>query len=980
MNILKRLFILLVIAAVFCSSVSFTLVSADEPEAASEIIYVSLAGNDSNDGSAAKPFKTLARAQQAVLEKNDTMTGDIVVQIAAGTYYLENPINFTSEDSGTNGFRVIYRGEGEGRTVLSGGRLVGGWQQYDKTKNLWRAPATPLNGIRTRQMWVNGNRVWRASTENVPQLRDSDIVGSYETVGENVFATYRNPTEIELVGVGIWNWWPCSEYRMPIKRIEGKKLIMPEVNTLYGATQANCRTDRLDNVFEFLDEPGEWYLDNNEGYVYYMPKSGEDMATAEVIMPVLEKIIDISGTESQPVENLSFEGLTISHATWLGPNNPDYGYPNMQAGFSRDFGPGHRENVVVPGVLLEYCTNIIFERNVFERLGGAGIWMRTGVKNTNIVGNVFRDISQNGIMLSSIFQVNTQQTPPEQDCDNIRIENNYVHHVGIEYLGCVGIFSGFPKNSVIAHNEVAYVPYCGIFQGWGWMNFWKTWVDDDPSTHTHNENNKVLNNLVHHVLLTPNDGSAITTREVGDGGGIYTLGIQPGLEIAGNVVEHFGRTELATAIYLDDGTRFATVRDNVGYDGSLALYSKGADNIVYNNYFDESFDVTTIGNQKIGHTQYTSLPDPVGHENKLYDNVTVKNDYYPVYITANAGLEYEYQDIKVRGQENENAAYGKSVTLLNEEGYVIKAAGGTNASNLTDGNERTFTRAQTAGSWSAEIDLGSKRAIDTINILFNEQNVPEAFSVSLSENGKDFIEFTPDEAEGIQRKINTDGMIARIIRVTSVKGSMAVAEVQAITNDFIPAPKAEDVLAGRETVTFSDIAAHWAQADIEFLATLGIIKGESKEIFNPEKPVSKAEWSVLLARTMGIQKTPYRGMYNDVYGSDWYSDFVQALADKGAVSAIMTPNNMYLPNVPLSREEAAVFVISLSPNTENEEVVTFSDIGDALPDFQPYIIKAAQMGLMTGVTESTFAPADSLTRAEASVLLRRIWNYLNNIE
>ena len=126
MNILKRLFLLLVIAALFCSSATYTLVSADDPETASEIIYVSLAGNDNNNGSASQPFKTLARAQQAVLEKNDTMTGDIVVQIAAGTYYLDNTLNFTPEDSGTNGFRVIYRGAGEGRTVLSGGRLVGG--------------------------------------------------------------------------------------------------------------------------------------------------------------------------------------------------------------------------------------------------------------------------------------------------------------------------------------------------------------------------------------------------------------------------------------------------------------------------------------------------------------------------------------------------------------------------------------------------------------------------------------------------------------------------------------------------------------------------------------------------------------------------------------------------------------------------------------------------------------------------------------
>ena len=45
----------------------------------------------------------------------------------------------------------------------------------------------------------------------------------------------------------------------------------------------------VENLFEALDAPGEWYLDRSKGVLYYRPLPGETMETAEVIAPVTRR-------------------------------------------------------------------------------------------------------------------------------------------------------------------------------------------------------------------------------------------------------------------------------------------------------------------------------------------------------------------------------------------------------------------------------------------------------------------------------------------------------------------------------------------------------------------------------------------------------------------------------------------------------------------------------------------------------------------
>ena len=86
----------------------------------------------------------------------------------------------------------------------------------------------------------------------------------------------------------------------------------------------------LVNALEFLDEPGEWYLDRSAGRVYYWPRPGEDLTRAAVIAPVLETLVRIEGSLDHPVAHVQFRGIEFAHTTWLRPSRA--GHVPLQAG------------------------------------------------------------------------------------------------------------------------------------------------------------------------------------------------------------------------------------------------------------------------------------------------------------------------------------------------------------------------------------------------------------------------------------------------------------------------------------------------------------------------------------------------------------------------------------------------------------------------------------------------------------------------
>jgi len=559
--------------------------------------YVSPSGDDANPGTRAAPFKSVQQARETVRGLVRDMSADIVVYLEDGTHVLSVPLSLGSLDSGQNGHTVAYRAVGGGQPVLSGGVEVRGWQPDGDGR--WKAPATFAD---TRQLYVNGTRARRArarfpgGAERYGDLTFIDAEAGYVLPAHAEMAQWRNQGDIEFGYLSSWSHMICK-----VKAIthdgDGVRIAMQQPNYFLAARKEGRQAeipDYIENALELLDEPGEWYLDRPARTVYYIPREGEDMASAVVVAPVLETLIEVVGTLDAPAHDLRFEGITLGDATWLRPNS--HGHPDVQANFlvvpnNVSYRSGtvhnvHNENIrMAANVVLTYAHDVAFERCTFTRLGGAGLDLLLGCHDNVVNGCHFHDISGSAIQVGGVGRDDHHPADPRMVVKNNRVSNCHIHHIGVEYEDSVGVFAGYTDGTVIAHNEIAYLPYTGVSVGWGWGEedagggAYKG-VPYRYATPTPAANNRIEYNHIHHLMLSRNDG-----------GGVYTLSNQPGTVIRGNHI-HDNKNGPG-GIYLDEGSGFVEVTANCVYHVHRAMnYNNRAQNRTATcNEHDNSFDI-----------------------------------------------------------------------------------------------------------------------------------------------------------------------------------------------------------------------------------------------------------------------------------------------------------------------------------------------------------------------------------------------------
>jgi hypothetical protein len=587
--------------------------------AATTTLYVSPKGNDTNPGTEAKPFATLEKARQAVRKLTKDMTDDIVVVLGDGVYTIDKTITFDAADSGTNGHNVIYRAEADETPVISGGKPVVGWKK-DKDGR-WKAPA-PIDDF--RQLYVNGVRATRARGET-PAGLELEGEDGYKTTAVEM-ADWKNPGDIEFC---YWFQWCHTRCKVASIKRDGDQAIIgmlqphfTHAKTKEGVTIVAPQKMHIENALELLDEPGEWYLDRKAKTVYYMPRDGEDMTKVEVIAPAVEKLVELQGTLDEPVQNIQFVGITFQHGSWLLPNK--IGLVDVQANFVLDGNhPVHRDGVLtaVHNEQLKSPSNIVchttksirFERCTFAKLGGGAIDLEVGAQDNAIVGCHFHDISGSAIQVGDVLRDDHHPDDMRKIVKNNTVANNYIHDVAVEYRGGVGVCAGYTEGTVIAHNEIADLPYSAISVGWGWgeedagggaENYYMPYKYATP---TPAKDNRIEFNHIHAVMMDSDDGGAI-----------YTLGNMPGSIIQGNHIHDCGHLDISRGgpggIYLDEGSGFIEITGNLVYNVLNPMN--------YNNGNQNRKDTCNEHDNFFG-----SKPDEAGP------------------VVDNAGLEAEYQDL-----------------------------------------------------------------------------------------------------------------------------------------------------------------------------------------------------------------------------------------------------------------------------------------------------------------------------------------------
>lgn len=528
-------------------------------------IFVAPGGDDGNAGTKGKPFATPARARDAA--RAAVKKGPVRVVLGGGTYRLAETLVLGPEDSGTMKRSVTWTVAPGKRPVLSGGRVIKGWKKTEGGVWTTEVPGVKDGKWNFRQLYVNGARRTRARTPNSGYFRivkaGPDGRTSF-TFRKGDMKKYGNPGDAEVVFIHDW----CTS-RVNIADVDEGTSVATFTDPIGGLMSTWSKMTHfeknpryyVENARELLDTPGEWYLDRKAGVLSYVPLPDEDMSKAEVVAPVLVRLLEIRGGEGKPVTNLTFQGITFAHAGWL---IPEFGFAAAQAAFyekrSERGKPGKGRVRVPCAVEFEEAVSCVVRDCRFLHLGGCGLGLRKGSHKNHIVGCELRDISGNGVMIGE-----GSSAPKMTVVENV-VSNNLVHFCGQEFPGSIGVWAGITDGTVIGHNEIANLPYTGVSVGWSW--------NTNP---TPCRQNIIEHNHIHHVM-----------QKLSDGGGIYTLGRQPGTVLRGNhihsVPANSGRAE-SNGMFLDEGTSEIVIENNVirGVTKSPLRFHKATTNTIRNN-------------------------------------------------------------------------------------------------------------------------------------------------------------------------------------------------------------------------------------------------------------------------------------------------------------------------------------------------------------------------------------------------------------
>ncbi|MFO1450852.1 MAG: right-handed parallel beta-helix repeat-containing protein [Opitutaceae bacterium] len=554
-------------------------------------LWVSTDGDDASRGSENSPLATLGAAVRRARElrrlKSPDLLGGVRITLKSGTYRLSEPVRLRPEDSGTSESPLLIVGAGSIPVCLTGGARVMGWRRTDDGMpglpwaargQVWEAdvPEHAGRAIEFRQLWVNGRKAVRARTPDGDRMER--LAGWDRATGVmHLPARVALPKDISGVELVVLQAWEIAVLRIREARREGA-----DVQVRFHEPENRIQIEHpwpqpvmdgkngpapffLTGSIEFLDTPGEWHLDRSARKLFYWPRAGEVLTEAEVTVPILESLLEITGTIDQPVEQVTFRNLEFATTTWLRPSLA--GHVPLQAGFflleayglapkgTADWhGLDNQAWTGRPPAAVEVngARRLRFEACHFVHTAANALDLRQAVHDSEVEGCSFTDIGINAVVLGAFGDAGRENHFPyapgdeREACSHLRVANSLFHDCANEDWGGVPVLAGFVRDTTIEHNEIGNSSYTGISLGWGW-------------TRTANvmRRNRIHANHIHHVAL-----------RTADCAGIYTLSAQPDTVVSENAVHSLVMSpyvhdpEHWFYLYADEGTSFVTFRDN----------------------------------------------------------------------------------------------------------------------------------------------------------------------------------------------------------------------------------------------------------------------------------------------------------------------------------------------------------------------------------------------------------------------------------
>jgi hypothetical protein len=523
------------------------------------------------------------------------------VMVRAGTYYVTQPLSFTTADSGTSSLQVIWENYPNETPVISGGLRITNWTHG--SGNAWES-TLPSSVQYFEQLFYNGQRRLR------PRLGGS--LGTYYRVAATIYlpgsgsgpAPDPNCT-VYMSGLG-WECFDRFQYtktdpissswenlNLPypqgdIELYDFEKWTVPKmriksIDTTHNIIYLTGPTDQQDfyhgfmvghryvveNIKDDLTLAGQWFLDRSKTpwTLTYLANSGENPPTDTVIVPQSTQVLVATG-----LQWVTFQGITFEHDNWT---VPALGYASVS-----------QEPTIPAAVGCYNCQNVSMNGVVVTQTSGGAMEFYTTSKTATTAHNTiengaFYDIGVFGLRNGLLAQYTDTDSNVAQFAT---VENNIIAGYGRHIPSGIAIEQGDGHDNTYTHNEI----YDGYHSGIEVCN-----LGCPPgSQNSHGAFNNVSSfNYIYNI------GQGITD----DMGAIYynTDPNATGNQVLNNKIHDVSDASALDAdgyagqgIYLDENTSSALVENNLVYRTSAVGQAQtcgpqtaGVPNTIKNNIF-----------------------------------------------------------------------------------------------------------------------------------------------------------------------------------------------------------------------------------------------------------------------------------------------------------------------------------------------------------------------------------------------------------
>ena len=542
-------------------------------------IYVAPSGNDSNPGTKELPLSTIAKA----LTVSESTDGNVTICLREGTYRIEEPQQITPDISRSGKSLTIANYDGEQATISGNRPLALKWQVH-KGK-IHKAHVADIDSMDA--LYVDGKLRPMARYPNYDSTAVRFNGTSADATSAERIRSWKNPAGGYLHAMHQHDW---GDFHYCITGKDNDSTL-----SMIGGHQNNRKmglspSNRMvENIFEELDAPGEWFFDKNTSLLYYYPFENENIAKCKFETPMTDRLINIIGDSNNPVENLLIKGIN---------------FEGTRRTFMKHYEPLLRSDWTVhrgAAIYAEYAANCAIKDCNLYNLGGNALFFSYYNRGNTVSGCHIHDIGASAILFvgnadavrSPSFEYNEFVALDKMDFEQGPRTSDYptdclvydclIHDIGLVEKQVTGIELSMCSNITISHNSIYAVPRAGINISEG------TWGGHLI------ENNDIFD----------------TVKETGDHGSINSWGRdrfwRPNYELMCSIAAAHPSLILADAISpnvircnrvrcdrgwdidLDDGSSNYIISENLCLNGGIKLregfYRTVQNNILVNNTF-----------------------------------------------------------------------------------------------------------------------------------------------------------------------------------------------------------------------------------------------------------------------------------------------------------------------------------------------------------------------------------------------------------